>query len=85
MRELAGLSRREYVSPHEFAIAHTGLGNRDQAFAWLARAADARSPIVATLPTEPVFDPLRSDPRFTRLLDRAGLGGVHAANGLTRP
>jgi eukaryotic-like serine/threonine-protein kinase len=73
LRELAGLSRRQYTSPNEFAVAYTGLGDRDQAFAWLGRAMDAHLSMIATMQVDPMFDPLRSDARFTQLLKRAGL------------
>jgi serine/threonine-protein kinase len=73
LRELTERSRHEYVSPGVFAVAYTGLGDRDRAFAWLERAADSREIIVTSLATEPFFDPLRSDPRFTRLLHRVRL------------
>ncbi len=57
-------------------MAYTGLGDRDQAFAWLQRAADAHSTVVATLQVDPIFDPLRSDPRFAQLLERANLSPI---------
>jgi TolB-like protein/Flp pilus assembly protein TadD len=72
-RELEDRSRREYVSPVTVALAYTGLGDKDGAFRWLERAADLRDPGVLVLRVEPLFDPLRSDPRFTRLLTRVGL------------
>jgi hypothetical protein len=72
-RELEERSRREYISPVTVALAYTGLGDKDGAFRWLERAADLRDPGVLVLRVEPLFDPLRSDPRFTRLLTRVGL------------
>ena len=46
---------------------------KDQAFAGLDRAFDERSEYLVYLPTEPMADPLRSDPRFPKLLERLGL------------
>jgi adenylate cyclase len=73
LQELASLARRRYISPSEFAVAYLGLDDRDQAFAWLERATDARLSAVAVLQVDPIFDRLRSDPRFARLLERAKL------------
>ena len=46
-----------------------------QAFEWLEKAADARAADLAWLPVRPVFDSLRSEPRFPALLERLGTGG----------
>jgi TolB-like protein/tetratricopeptide (TPR) repeat protein len=72
LREVTTLARRRYVAPNEFAIAYTGLGDRDRAFAWLGRAVEAHSAVVGVLQVEPIFDPLRTDARFTQLVERAG-------------
>jgi hypothetical protein len=40
----------------------------------LARACDERTPLVLFLKSDPVFDPMRPDPRFAALLARMGLG-----------
>ena len=50
--------------------AYTHLGDNDQAFLWLDRAAEERHPAMASLSVDPDFDPLRSDPRFAELLSR---------------
>jgi hypothetical protein len=73
LRELTGLAHRQYVSPHEFAIAYLGLDDYDSAFAWLERATDARLSAVSVLQVDPIFDHLQSDPRLAYLLARANL------------
>jgi TolB-like protein/tetratricopeptide (TPR) repeat protein len=67
---------REY-RPDSFpalAIAeiYIGLGNKDQAFDWLHRAIDQKDWTVF-LKSDPLFDALRSDPRFSELLRRVHL------------
>jgi TolB-like protein/Tfp pilus assembly protein PilF len=57
-----------YVPRYHLAIAHTGLGDRDAAFALLATACADREPAVVNLKVEPRFDPLRRDPRYGALL-----------------
>jgi hypothetical protein len=49
------------------------MGNNDEAFAWLEKAYLARSTMLTTLKVEPIYDPLRSDPRFQELMRRVGL------------
>ena len=68
--ELMELSQQEYVSPTNFAIVCIGLGEKDQAFAWLEKAYEERSTFLTEFAVEPMFDSLRSDPRFQDLLRR---------------
>jgi TolB-like protein/DNA-binding winged helix-turn-helix (wHTH) protein/Tfp pilus assembly protein PilF len=73
LEKLQRLSRQRYVSPHEMAMIYTGLGEKDQAFAWLEKAYADRSWRLPFLNVEPRFDGLRPDPRFADLVRRVGL------------
>lgn len=55
------------------AMIHIGLGETDNAFAWLEKALDARDWQMALLNVEPLFDSVRSDRRFAALVERVGL------------
>jgi hypothetical protein len=63
----------QYVSAYHLALAHTGLGHVDDALALLGTAGDERDPALLNLVVEPRFEPLRSDPRYGKLVDRFGL------------
>jgi Flp pilus assembly protein TadD len=53
------------------ALIYAGLNQKNQAFAWLERACQARfNPSVLL---RPAFDVLRSDPRFQDVLHTVGL------------
>ena len=71
--QLKELSRQRYISPHDMAIIYTGLGEKEQAFAWLDKAYADRSWPLPLLKFDPRFDSLRSDPRFADLVRRIGL------------
>ncbi len=73
LSELTELAKRRNVSPLNFAILYAGLGDKDQAFAWLERAYQERSPFLLDIKTLLGGDPLRGDPRFQDLLRRIGL------------
>jgi TolB-like protein/Tfp pilus assembly protein PilF len=73
LEELNERAGQHYVSPYAFALIHTGLGNKDQAFAWLNRAYDERASTLPFLKTNPVLASLHSDPRFHTLLRRMNL------------
>jgi TolB-like protein/Tfp pilus assembly protein PilF len=64
-------------------LVHIGLGEVDGAFACLAQACDQRYSYIVNLQVDPLFDPLRTDPRFDAILDRMGLRrrAAHVARG----
>jgi len=73
VRELERLAKERYVSSYAFALIFVGLGNREKAFAWLAKARRERSSAVPFVGVEPRLAPLHPDPRFRTLLVRLGL------------
>jgi tetratricopeptide (TPR) repeat protein len=66
--ELKEKDRNEYVPPIYFAAFYANIGNADEAFEWLDKAYEERSPMMPFLRVDSSFEPLRSDPRFERLL-----------------
>jgi TolB-like protein/Tfp pilus assembly protein PilF len=73
LRELKEKAAKEHVSPVYLARIHLALGEIDQAFAWLRKAFDERSDHILVLGIDPIYDPLRSDPRYVQLLRDIGL------------
>jgi TolB-like protein/Tfp pilus assembly protein PilF len=69
---LEGRSRHEYIPSFSLAVAYAGLGDKARALAYLQKAYDERCDLVPTLKVNPLFDTLRSDPRFQKLLQRIG-------------
>jgi TolB-like protein/Tfp pilus assembly protein PilF len=72
LAELDEQSAQRYVSPYNLARVHAASGDADLAFSWLERAWEERNPDLIELVSEPVFDPVRPDPRFADLLRRVG-------------
>jgi serine/threonine-protein kinase len=66
------MSSGEYVAPTELAVIYIGLGEREQALHWLEQHEADRGARIF-LKVDPIFDPLRSEPRFQQLLRRLGL------------
>jgi TolB-like protein/tetratricopeptide (TPR) repeat protein len=71
--ELHRRRKKGYVPPAAFLNAYLGLGDTEQAFVWMERAAEERSNIMQFLKVHPFFDLLRNDPRFAEYLRRANL------------
>ena len=70
LAELRDLARQQEVPAIYFAFVHTALGDADQAIEELQRAYEERAGLMVYLKVEPIFDPLRADPRFQALLQR---------------
>ena len=73
LKELNQLAEHRFVQPYWIAMIYIGLGDKDQAFHWLDRSYEERSPWLAWLKSDVALDPLRSDPRYADLLRRMGL------------
>jgi eukaryotic-like serine/threonine-protein kinase len=73
LHQLDSLTKTEYVTAYAVALVYTGLGDKNQAFAWLSRGVDERTHWLVWLNRDRRWDPLRSDPRFAALVRRVGL------------
>ncbi len=73
LRQLEAASKQSYTPAFSFAVVYAGLGEKDQAFASLEKAYGERTSRLGYLKVEPLWDPLRSDPRFADLVRRIGL------------
>jgi len=73
LNQLIKQSKERFVSAYDIAAIHVGLGNANQAFEWLNRAYEERSGFLPYIKCDRRFDPLHSDPRYQKLLQRIGL------------
>jgi TolB-like protein/DNA-binding winged helix-turn-helix (wHTH) protein len=64
---------KESSNAYDIAIDCAAVGNTDEALFWLERAFQVRDAKIVLIGVEPIFDGLRSNPRFTRLLSQIGL------------
>jgi len=65
-------SKSRYVSPQEHALVLAGLGENEEAIAWLERA-ERENVSLDHLNVDHEFSSLHSNPRFQQLLRRTGL------------
>jgi serine/threonine-protein kinase len=73
LEQLHELARQRYVPQTCFATVHLGLGEHDRALDWLEAASRDGATPVAAIGVHPLYDPLRSEPRFHALLRRTHL------------
>jgi hypothetical protein len=72
--DMGPTTRPSHVLAAYMATIYAGLGEKDKAFEWLEKAYQDGSIGGGTgIAVDPIFDPLRSDPRFADLLRRMNL------------
>ena len=73
LKDLESRQSQNSSTDASIALIYVGFGDNDRAMIWLNKAYQAR--FNPSILMRPVFDPLRSDPRFEDLLHRIGLPG----------
>jgi adenylate cyclase len=73
LAEYVEQSKHRYISSLSFCVIYIGLGEIETAMDWLDKAWEERSIRLMFLYTEPIFDSVRSEPRFKRVLKLMGL------------
>jgi TolB-like protein/DNA-binding winged helix-turn-helix (wHTH) protein/Tfp pilus assembly protein PilF len=73
IEELKATSKKSYVPAFYFAMIYAALEDKDQAFMQLEKGYDERFTRFAYLKLEALWDPLRSDERFSDLVRRVGI------------
>ena len=71
LADLLERSERSGIGAFQVAMAHAGLGDLDQAFAWFGKSVEDRS--ISSVIMGPTFEDLHRDPRFDRLTAQLGL------------
>jgi tetratricopeptide (TPR) repeat protein len=73
VRKFREIEKSQYVV-HGFIAAILGaLGDKEKAFAELDKAIEQRDSWIKWIKSDPMFDPLRDDPRFKEMLKRMNL------------
>jgi len=71
--DLLAMNEGGAVPPRCFVALYGEMGDRDRAFEWMEKAYQARDSGLFFLRVMPLYDPLRSDPRFDGMLRRIGI------------
>ena len=64
LRRLDDLRKTRFVTSYGMALIHAGLGNKEEALAWLGKAVEERSHWLVWIRLDPRFNTLRTDARF---------------------
>ncbi|HEY1583946.1 MAG TPA: tetratricopeptide repeat protein [Chthoniobacterales bacterium] len=69
LQKLKEIGGRQYVRNYVYTIIYTGLGDKKTAIDYLEKAREgSESPDTTWMKVDPLFDPLRSEPRFQALI-----------------
>ncbi len=74
LEELKGLSPGGNVAPFNLALLYRGLGDHPRALDYLEQAYAANSQQVFWLKVDPLWNPLREEPRFKALMKKLNFG-----------
>jgi serine/threonine-protein kinase len=66
-------SKQEYVKPRFFADLYFAMEDNDKGFDWLERARIGRDSWMPFVRVDPFYDSVRSDPRYSELLEKMNL------------
>lgn len=72
--ELEARKKKEYIRPYYLAKIYAGMDDKDQAFRWLDEAYAEHDMSLVHIKTDETLSNLRSDSRFTMLVEKMGLG-----------
>ena len=70
IEQLVAGSHSGFVDPFFIALVHLGLGEKEETFAWLAKAEDVRSVFLISILTDPKWEELLTDPRVGAMVAR---------------
>lgn len=70
LKEFEGKYEKHEAIGQDFAAVYAGLGEKDQAFAWLEKSYQDRAYALRYVRVEPLLDPLHGDPRFEALVEK---------------
>jgi hypothetical protein len=73
LKELEEKYAQHKAIAKDLAGVYAGLGDKDQAFAWLETGFEQRSGDLTNITWHFCFEDLRSDPRYADLVRRMGL------------
>lgn len=70
--KLLALNEQQPVQSFFLAMVYASLGKYEETFAWLEKSFENSNDVLLTIQVLPVFDPIRADPRYARIVRLVG-------------
>jgi serine/threonine-protein kinase len=74
LNQLEQPSGKETANPYHLARIHAGLGEKELSLEWLGKCLEKQEASLGLVGPDPVWDVLRDEPRFIKLMETLGLG-----------
>lgn len=79
LNRVLALSKQRYVSAYDIAMIYAAFRDADNTLLWMNRAVEERATALTSVARDPMLDFIRTDGRFTALIQRIGLYGAPRA------
>ncbi|MFC2141937.1 protein kinase [Acidobacteriota bacterium] len=73
LNDILNASKKRNIRPIYLALIYFALDERDKGFEWLVKGFEERDSWTLDIKTDPIFDNIRSDPRYKALLQKMNL------------
>ncbi len=73
LERLLALRRDRFVSSYDIAVFYAAIGDRKQTLDWLDKAIEERAGLLVYLRVDPIWDSVRDDPRFEKIVKQVGI------------
>ena len=73
LKKIEELNKKQPIDPLVFTFSYIGLNEKELALQYLEKAHTQHSIALTSMGVEPMYDSLRSEPRFQTLLERMNL------------
>jgi len=73
LAQLLAFSKKGYTLSVQIAFVYAGLSDQDKAFEWLEKGYTEQNHQLGSIKSSPMWNNLRSDPRYTAMLKKIGL------------
>jgi hypothetical protein len=75
LEHAVGSKSPKFASAYQIALGYASIHDKEAVLSYLKKSADLHEPQILYIGVEPLFDLVRSDPRFAALERRLGLTG----------
>ena len=73
LQQAAAYKGPAFVSPYQLALGYASAGDKETSLSFLQKTAEIHEPQLLYLEVDPLFDEIRSDPRYVALEKKIGL------------